>query len=829
MQQEHGVSPDLERHREELQGARTAPHSPCVRCEVAEAEGGGTVPTMTQSAIEETFKAAIEAAGIPAPPHIIADGTIHRFSTNGKPRNKDGWYVLFVGDPPAGAFGCWHAGIRETWCAGKPETKMTATERAAHAKRIAELREIREYEEDRQHADARKRALAILDKATPVQAGHMYLTQKQIAFEQVRYWLKVDAHHNLLVTVEAPGADLYSVQHIAPNGDKWFLRGGRVKGGFHLISGKGNTNITLLCEGFATGCSVNQATGSEVLVTFTASNLLTVAQALREEDTTGTIVICADNDFHADGKPNTGLLAAQAAAKAVNGILAVPPVLDNSPTDWNDVHCKQGLEAVRQAIEAVLPPTDPTPPERGAPVMSESDTVTDEGNQSKDGEAGSHSTPSAEGAHLHTPSALECDPNILKRFEEVVQERGVVGEVRCAMLIYLMVTSRLLDEPVSGVVKGLSSSGKSFITEMTLKFFPEEALIMMTAMSERALIYMKEEFSHRTLVIYEASALREQREKNESNLTAYFVRSLLSEGRIVYPVTVRDKERGWATTTITKNGPTNVILTTTATELHGENETRLLSIPTNDSQEQTKAIMRRLAEGKSPTFDYAPWHDLQNGLAKLEKRQVTIPYAACLAEKVPPVAVRLRRDFGSVLRLIRAHALLHQCTRKRDDQGHIVATEADYLTVRELVADLISDGVGATVPKTVRETVEIVSEKDKGEGVTVKAVSEHLKLDRSAAHRRIQSARDRGYLVNLEEKRGKPARYAVADPLPDNKELFPLSLSEAVQHTPSECDPSVHSISNGKHEDLSGGVQVRSENGEVNIGESEEEVVADEA
>ena len=35
---------------------------------------------------------------------------------------------------------------------------------------------------------------------------------------------------------------------------------------------------------------------------------------------------------------------------------------------------------------------------------------------------------------------------------------------------------------------------------------------------------------------------------------------------------------------------------------------------------------------------------------------------------MPPVAVRLRRDFGAVLGLIRAHALLHQATRGRDDR-----------------------------------------------------------------------------------------------------------------------------------------------------------------
>ena len=108
---------------------------------------------------------------------------------------------------------------------------------------------------------------------------------------------------------------------------------------------------------------------------------------------------------------------------------------------------------------------------------------------------------------MHTCPALAKTHNILALFEHAIGVCGVVGEVKCAKLSYLALTSRLLDHPVSLIVKGLSSSGKSFTTQQTLRFFPLPAYISMTAMSERALIYMKEEFAHRTLVIFEAVAL----------------------------------------------------------------------------------------------------------------------------------------------------------------------------------------------------------------------------------------------------------------------------------------------------------------------------------
>jgi Domain of unknown function (DUF3854) len=375
------------------------------------------------------------------------------------------------------------------------------------------------------------------------------------------------------------------------------------------------------------------------------------------------------------------------------------------------------------------------------------------------------------------PPKLAREQRILDRFKVAVRGCGVVGEEATAATLYLLITSRLLDKPVSAAVKGHSSSGKSFTTEATVRFFPPEAVIEMTAMSERALVYSKEDYQHRTLVLYEAVALREG---NDDNLTSYFVRSLLSEGRIEYPVTVRDGDGGFTTKTIVKNGPTNLVITTTKTRVHAENETRLLSLSTDDSTEQTRRVLLALADETDNDVDLNEWHTLQAWLQGAEHR-VTIPYAGRLAELVPPVAVRLRRDFGAVLALIRAHAILHQQTRGRDGAGRIVADIDDYAQVRGLVANLVSEGVGATVSDTIRETVAAVAELGPAhvEGVMARAVADHLKLDKSNASRRLRMAADEGYITNLEDKRGKPGRWVIGDPMPEAHAILPLP--EALQ------------------------------------------------
>jgi hypothetical protein len=454
------------------------------------------------------------------------------------------------------------------------------------------------------------------------------------------------------------------------------------------------------------------------------------AETLRGAD----VVLVADRD-------DAGRAHAQAVARSLRDVAASVKVVE--PAEGKDAH--DHVVAFGLGAERFVPLED-------APYSSSDPAATVQ------------------------PPSLAFEPRILDRLKSDVRRCGVVGEDRLAATVYLATTSRLLGRPVSVAVKGTSSTGKSRTVETVTRFFPAEAVLPMTAMSEKALIYMKESFRHRTLVLYEAVALREG---NENDMTSYFVRSLLSEGHISYPVTVRDKDGGHTTVTVVKEGPTNIILTTTSTRLHGENETRLISLTTNDTQEQTHRVLKQLAADVTEEVDLSEWQTLQAWLATAEHR-VAIPYAEALANEVPPVAVRLRRDFGAVLSLIKAHAVLHQQSRERDGRGWIVASDDDYTVVRALVADLISEGVGATVPDTVRETVACVAKLAAAntEGVKVVDVATALRLDKSAASRRLSAARDRGFVVNLEERRGRPSRYGLGEPMPNEMELLPVSIPQ---------------------------------------------------
>jgi hypothetical protein len=172
--------------------------------------------------------------------------------------------------------------------------------------------------------------------------------------------------------VDATGK-LSNVERIAPEKpaegtDKKGLFGGRRDKLFALIGTLKGAEALLVCEGFATGASLYEATGLPVAVAFNAGNLLPVAKALRAKYRQLPMVVCADDD-HAQ-PVNVGLTKAIAAAKAVRGGLAAPSFTTDRQTDFNDLFLAEGPEPVKGIIMPALAALrQPTPaPEEPPPA-----------------------------------------------------------------------------------------------------------------------------------------------------------------------------------------------------------------------------------------------------------------------------------------------------------------------------------------------------------------------------------------------------------------------------------------------------------------------------
>jgi hypothetical protein len=372
-------------------------------------------------------------------------------------------------------------------------------------------------------------------------------------------------------------------------------------------------------------------------------------------------------------------------------------------------------------------------------------------------------------------------PDILKLFLDDIG-KIVVDEETNVQLIFLQVVSRLFKKPISAVVKGPSATGKSYVSECVLKFFPEGAYVCYTTMSERSLVYDTTPLQHRILVIFEAAGIG-------SDTMDHYLRTLLSEARIVHQTVDRDTTTGaLVSRRLTREGPTGLLMTTTKSKLNKENESRILSLRSDDSPEHIQAVIDMVAaasEGKQIAIDFSPWHQLAIWLEQGE-REVIIPFATIISSLTRPTAERLTRDFGQLMSLIRAHALLHRATRDQDAEGRIIATLDDYAAVRTLIEPQLADCLVATVPKTVRETVQKVIEltervrptgNDSGETyyvpTTVTELARALKINKSNASRRLAEAIDLDFVINLQTRKGYPMMLEPYEPMPDDSYVLP--------------------------------------------------------
>ena len=302
-------------HKEKAAGVLPAPEAAIQKADrviivgnIGRVNAGGRGASMLQ---------AMQMAGL-APAKaldLVPDGKLRRYRVEGdKAGSTNGWYVLHSHPILAGAFGSWKTGESHNWheAGAKP---LTPEERAAMQRHMQAAQAARVIEQDRVHGEARAKAERLWRTARPATNAHPYLERKRINAIGIRRLRDM-----LLIPARDAAGVLHTLQFIGADGAKRFLTGGRIAGCYFAMGRPADS--LLLCEGYATGATLHQATGCAVAVAFNCGNLPAVARALRAKFPALRIVVCADDDSRTPGNP--GLTRAREAARAVGGFVAVP-------------------------------------------------------------------------------------------------------------------------------------------------------------------------------------------------------------------------------------------------------------------------------------------------------------------------------------------------------------------------------------------------------------------------------------------------------------------------------------------------------------------------
>ncbi len=270
----------------------------------------------------ESFKAVMADASIVTDELIIADGKLHRCHVEGdKHGTKNGAYILHMDDKPSGWFQHFKTGATGKWTLSGKREPMSF---AMRVQIEAELKQ-RQEEQQQRHAEAANKAAFIWNRAKPIttQSEHPYLMAKSVQPHKARLYR--DA---LVIPIYSQNKQLVNLQLIQSDGTKRFLSGGKKKHCFGVIGKPAAGRPILICEGWATGASLHEATGYFVVVALDAGNLEAVALVMRCIYPGEQIIIAGDND-----ESGTGQKAARVAALAVGGKYILPAQVG---TDWND-------------------------------------------------------------------------------------------------------------------------------------------------------------------------------------------------------------------------------------------------------------------------------------------------------------------------------------------------------------------------------------------------------------------------------------------------------------------------------------------------------------
>ncbi len=314
----------------------------------------------------------------PATPLVVGK-RVRCEAENDKAPEKTGWYVIYehlTSDHRTiycGAYGDWRQGEKGSWQRIKPKGgRLSAEDREVMKKRAEDGQRKAAEAEARKHRTAARRAAAMWKKL-PEKGTSLYVERKRVVAFGLRYSKKSGAA--LVPMRRVKDGQLSGLQVLYPQvqadtgRDKSYWPYGLEKeGAAHIIGPDPEPgDVVLVCEGYATGASLHMATNLPTVVCFDAGNLLPVGKALRERYPGRQLLFCADDDWKTviNGKPhNTGRIRAENAA-TVTGGQVVLPVFDNDReerwTDFNDLHCAEGLETVRRQVMAAVKPAADEP------------------------------------------------------------------------------------------------------------------------------------------------------------------------------------------------------------------------------------------------------------------------------------------------------------------------------------------------------------------------------------------------------------------------------------------------------------------------------------
>jgi len=257
---------------------------------------------------------------------------------DGRRGDLSGWLIASYISPEkiCATYGNWKTGMQANWFSN--QDSISETERSDFRDRIDKLH----AEQDELAAKQEKEAVLFFGNCNLEVDTHPYITAKHIQ----PYLAKRSGRELIIPMSDVANGEFKSYQRIWINEHEEVEKRFRGKSGGRACILEGAKNqFPIICEGYATACTIHEATGATVYAAMSTSNVPAIAEILFAQGKTA--ILCPDVYDESMAHPTgAGVAAAVQAQTGKQWPIIKPPIsLDESAGcgDYNDI----GVERTR--------------------------------------------------------------------------------------------------------------------------------------------------------------------------------------------------------------------------------------------------------------------------------------------------------------------------------------------------------------------------------------------------------------------------------------------------------------------------------------------------
>ncbi len=355
--------------------------------------------------------------------------------------------------------------------------------------------------------------------------------------------------------------------------------------------------------------------------------------------------------------------------------------------------------------------------------------------------------------------------NLLHLTSDYLGRSGIVGEETNRIIMYLIFTTRKLQNPLHIISLASSGTGKSYLQEKVAQCIPEEDKKEITALSPNSFYYQEQTILKHKLILLE--------DLTGAESSMYPIRELQSKKYIIKEVSHKNSKGDTITITKKVEGPVCIGSCTTDEQIYEDNANRSFLIYLDDSEAQDAKIMDYQRKSYAGKIDKEEEHKAKNLLQNAQRllKSVTIinPYAEYL--QLPNEVFKKRRTNAHYLQFIEAITFYNQYQRQEEvntDTGEIFITTTieDIQQANELIKHILlrkSDELnGAT--RNYLELLKTYLKEQQHIEFKTKEVRQHYKLNVNSQKQHMLSLIQNGYIKKNTGNQKKGFTYSITNP-----------------------------------------------------------------